>query len=390
MNNKIVILGGGFAGIEAAIKLKKYGYNPTLISNRNYLFIYPISIWIPVNKKSFKDVSIPLKKLSSKHNFNLIIDEVTNIDTHNSKITLSNKSIDYDYAIIAMGMSKLQNKGIENTLSICGKPDDSIKIKDRLQSLIKDGGGKIAIGFGGNPNDPTATSVRGGPAFELLFNFSSYIKKKKLRDKFEITFYAPMKEPGKKMGDNAFEKLNGFFRKYNIKSKVGTKITEFTNNSVVFEDNTILESDLIIYIPGGNGHPVVRNSSLPQNEAGFIKIDNHCKVEGVDDVYAIGDISALQGPAWAAKQGHIAEVMADVAVYNIHNHINRNDERKGYQDHLNIICVMDTGDGAAFIYRKGDFNVILPLPIIGHWLKKGWGFYYKNSKLKRIPRFSGI
>jgi sulfide:quinone oxidoreductase len=41
---------------------------------------------------------------------------------------------------------------------------------------------------------------------------------------------------------------------------------------------------------------------------------------------------------------------------------------KGYQEHLSILCVMDTGDGAAFVYRKGDKAFLLPMPFIGHWL----------------------
>ena len=199
-----------------------------------------------------------------------------------------------------------------------------------------------------------------------------------------------MKEPGKKMGSSALKKLDAFFNRYNIKTRIGKKIREFNQNNVVFEDNSKLESDLIIYIPGGSGHPVLINSELPTSEAGFINIDDNCKVIGFDNVYAIGDSSALQGPSWVAKQGHIAEVMADVAVFNIHNSIINNAARKGYQHHLNIICVMDTGDGAAFIYRKEDSDMLLPLPIIGHWLKKLWGFYYKNSKLGRIPRIPGM
>jgi len=65
-----------------------------------------------------------------------------------------------------------------------------------------------------------------------------------------------------------------------------------------------------MYIPAGSGHPVMQNSDLPLSEAGFIKIDYHSKVDGLNNVYAVGDIVALQGPDWAAKQGHIAEVMA--------------------------------------------------------------------------------
>ena len=58
----------------------------------------------------------------------------------------------------------MKHKGIENTLSICGKPEVSLAIRDELDRLIEKGSGKIAVGFGGNPKDKSA--VRGGPGFE--------------------------------------------------------------------------------------------------------------------------------------------------------------------------------------------------------------------------------
>ncbi len=389
-HQRIVILGGGFAGVEAAIKLREYGYAVTLISNRDYLFVYPVSIWIPVKKVSFNDVKISLQVLAQKHGFELIIDEVTQIKSAENKVVLGKSVIAFDYLLVAMGMGKLNMKGLEFTHSICGKPTEAQVIQEELDRLVKRGYGSIAIGFGGNPADPTATSVRGGPAFELLFNFSHYLKKLNLRDKFQITFFAPMAEPGKKMGDKPYRKMDLFFSRYKIEVRKGKKITHFDSGEVHFEDNTVLKSDLIIFIPGGEGHPVIKNSDLPLSKAGFINIDEYCQVEDIPNIYAIGDITALRGPKWAAKQGHIAEVMAKTAAYNIHKQIQGKEKRKEYKKHLNIVCVMDSGDGAAFIMRAPDREIIIPLPIVGHWMKKFWGFYYKNSKLKRIPRIPGM
>lgn len=386
---RFIILGGGFAGVEAAIKMQKYGYEITLVSDRDYLFIYPVSIWIPVGKKKFENASLSLELLRKKHGFKLVVDAVTGIDTTSQKVVLkSGQTLGYDFLLIAFGMDKMRPKGIENTLSICGKPEESVKIKEQLEKLVKQGTGKIAIGFGGNPKDTSA--VRGGPAFEILFNFSHFLKKKGVRDKFEITFFAPMAEPGKRMGPKALRKMPAFLKRYGIKSKVGTKIKAFEKDGVLFVDESKLKSDLTVFIPGGSGHLVLKDSGLPLNEAGFIKIDDHCKVDGFENIYAIGDVAALGGPEWAAKQGHTAEVMADVAAYNIHQTILGSEKRIGYKKHLNIICVMDSGDGAAFVYRKGDKSMMIPLPIVGHWMKKGWGFYFKNSKLGRIPRIPGM
>ncbi len=82
--------------------------------------------------------------------------------------------------------------------------------------------------------------------------------------------------------------------------------------------------------------------------------------------------------------------MADVAAYNINNETEGIGKHKSYWAYLSIICVMDSGDEAAFIKLTKNSETIIPLPIIVHWIKKAWGFYYKNSKLGRMPRIPGM
>ena len=385
---KVLVLGGGFAGLEAAIYLRKYGFEVTMISDRDYLYVYPTSIWVPTGESSFEDVCLPLEKLKKVHGFTLIIDKIDSIKSAEKKVYGEKGTYDYEYLVVALGSGKVKHKGIENTLTICGAPEESLKIKERLDALIAQGSGKIAMGFGGNPKDPS--NVRGGPAFEVLFNVHNQLKKLGIRDKFELTFFAPMKEPGARMGPQALKMMDLFFNKLNIKKQVGKKITEFKENGIAFEDDIFIESDFTMFIAAGNGHPVLQNSDLPLNDAGFVKINDYCEVEGVENVYAVGDSAEVQGPDWRAKQGHIAEVMARNTAFNIKAKEEGSSERKGYKEHLNILCVMDSGDGAAFVYRNDKKGMMIPMPVIGHWMKKGWGWYYKNSKLNRIPRLPGL
>lgn len=135
---KIAILGGGIGGVEAAISLRGQGFSVTLISNRDYLFIYPMSIWIPTREKTFEDVSLPLSDLAKVHGFDLIIDEVVGINAKDSIFVLSkNGSVKYEYLIIALGSEKLYLKGMENTVSICGHPEESIGIRDKIDLLLQ-------------------------------------------------------------------------------------------------------------------------------------------------------------------------------------------------------------------------------------------------------------
>ncbi|MBN2870709.1 MAG: FAD-dependent oxidoreductase [Campylobacterales bacterium] len=387
---KVTIIGGGIAGVEAAIYYRKEGFDVELISDRSYVFIYPIAIWIPVKTTRFDDVAFSLDKIAARHGFKLTVDRVTSIDAETKTITLSEGGARaIDHLVIATGASKVKHEGIENTLSICGAPEQSLMLKDKIDALVAKGGGKIAFGFGGNPNDPSG--VRGGPGFELFFNLHHHLKKLGIRDKFEMTFFAPMASPGARMGEKALQLMDMMFKRNRFGAHYGKKIKRFDKDGVVFEDDSRLESDLTMFIPAGDGLELIKNSNLPQNGAGFVRINNYCEIEGVEGWYAIGDAAALEGPDWKAKQGHIAEVMARNAAHNSAVDAGlKSGEKKTYQDHLNILCVMDMGNGAGFVYRDDKKALLIPMPIVGHWLKIFWGWYYKLSKMGYIPRIPGM
>ncbi len=386
---KVLILGGGFAGVQTAIELQKKGiFEVTLVSDRDYLYLYPISIWVPVHLKDFDDVKVPMVNIQKKYHFNLVIDKVAHIQAIENKVVCENQILTYDYLVVAFGAEKMQHKGINHTLSICAKPEMAVEIRDRIDQLVNKGSGKIAIGFGGNPKDKSA--VRGGPAFELMFNIHNYLKGKNLRSNFELTFFAPMDEPGARMGKGALAMLDKMFSKYGIKKQFGKKITEFVADGVIFEDGSKLDSDFTMFIAAGTGPAALKNSDLPLSEAGFVKINDACQSTDFANVFAIGDIAAIEGPEWIAKQGHIAELMGRNAAYNIVEIEKGSTKRKGYQEHLNILCVMDTGDGAAFVFRNGTKAFMVPMPIVGHWMKKGWGVYSKMTKIGKFPRLPGL
>jgi len=393
---KVLILGGGFAALEAAISLRKEDFTVTVVSDRLYFYIYPTSIWVPTRVCEFDDVRVDLDRIANIHGFSLIIDPVASIEAAKKKVILHSGIVldDYDYLIVAMGAHKMKHPGIEHTLSICGAPEQSLALRERLDALMEKGSGKIAMGFGGNPKESSA--VRGGPAFELLFNVHTMLTKRALRDSFELTFFAPMPQPGARMGEKALTIMEKMFNKMKIERHFGKRFKQFDEAGITFEDDSRLDADLVMFIPAGNGHDVIKSSDLPTNEAGFVTVNDYGEVliEGEEatrsHIYAVGDVAAIEGPPWRAKQGHVAEVMARNAAFNIAALERGDHRRKGYREHLNILCVMDTGDGAAFVYRDDKRAFMLPLPIVGHWLKHGWGWYCKATKLGRFPRLPGL
>jgi sulfide:quinone oxidoreductase len=57
---------------------------------------------------------------------------------------------------------------------------------------------------------------------------------------------------------------------------------------------------------------------------------------------------------------------------------------------VGITCLLDMGNGAAYVHRDGAKEQMIPLPVVGHWMKKGWGAYFKASKRRMVPRIPGM
>jgi sulfide:quinone oxidoreductase len=388
MAKTALIAGGGFAGLEAAIQLRRAGLDVTLVSNRAFLFIYPTSIWVVTGERVLDQVTLDLADAARRHGFTFLEGSVESISAARRSVVVNGTERVADHLVVAMGGDRLRPKGIEQTFTLGGAPENVSRLHVALEALLARGSGRIAMGFGGNPKDGSA--VRGGPVFEVMFNVDTLLRRRGLRDAFELTFFAPMPSPGERMGKKAVGAIQSMLDRLGIARRFGKKIDRFEAGGVVFEDQSRLDADLVLFLPAGEGHPVVKASDLPRNEAGFVRIDDGCAVEGFPGVWAIGDAAALQGPDWRAKQGHVAEVMARVVASNVQALEAGRAGRESYRPHLGITCLLDTGNGAAYIHRDSEQERMVPLPVIGHWMKRAWGAYYKASKRKQIPRLPGM
>ncbi len=79
--------------------------------------------------------------------------------------------------------------------------------------------------------------------------------------------------------------------------------------------------------------------------------------------------------------------MARNVAYNISQKMQGIDSKQSYLGHLNILCVMDTGNGAAFVYRDDNGGKMIPMPIVGHLMKKGWVGIVKTLNLEKFQEF---
>jgi sulfide:quinone oxidoreductase len=384
---KVLVLGGGLAGVEAAItlnqKLQGTSHQVQLISDRDFLYIYPASIWLTVGKRTLEDLCLPIPQLAELRGFKFLQARVESIQTRSRLVKTDQEDLTYDYLVIALGGSKLAPQGIEHTRSVCRSPQDGLDIQQRFFQLVKQGHGTIACGYSGNPED--ATAVRGGPMFEVIFNFDHYLRQQGLRNQFQLIFFTPSPNPGQRLGEKGMAQISQVFRDRNIQTITGKKIQTFTPEGVVFQDGSQIAADLTVFTPGLTGNPVLQNSDLALTAAGFIPVNQHTQVLEDEHCYALGDSSYFDGPTWRARQGHLAEVMARTAAENIVSQLHGETPTATFEKEMNLLCMMDMGDEAIFVYRD-EKKSMAPRGAWAHWAKLAWEQYYKLNKYGKVPR----
>ena len=232
-------------------------------------------------------------------------------------------------------------------------------------------GGTIAIGFAGNPNEPSA--MRGGPMFEFLFGIDTLLRQQNRRDKFKIVFFSPAPQPGNRLGPKALAGIMAEMDRRGIERHIGHKMKGFEANKVKTEGGEFA-ADLILFMPGMTGNLWFDNTTLPRSEGGLVKADRHCKVEGWDKVYVAGDSGSFPGPDWMPKQAHMADLQAEAAAKNILADLKGQSANATFR--VELMCIIDAVNTGTLVARNEKRSISLPSSRVFHWLKRGFEWHY--------------
>jgi sulfide:quinone oxidoreductase len=277
--------------------------------------------------------------------------------------------IENDGLIIASGGRFIKKlPGIEHAITPCEGIAATVKIRERLAALES---GTIAIGFSGNPKEPSA--MRGGPMFEFLFGIDRQLRLEKRRDKFKLIFFTPAQKPGQRLGPKAVEGLIKEMEKRDIETHLGHKMVSFSSSSVTTENGSF-DADLILFMPGMTGNQWFDQTSLPRSPGGLIKADQHCQVEGMERVYVAGDSGSFPGPDWMPKQAHMADLQAAAAAQNLLAEFRGETPSETFK--VELVCIVDSQTSGMLVARTMKRNIVMPNMVIFHWLKRFFEWWY--------------
>lgn len=362
--SRITVVGSGFAGLTAIRHLRQRDPDAeiTLVSPKPEFVYLPSLIWLPTGQRQPEDIVVPLEDFLDRHRVQYHEASATGLDLGGRLLLTDKGEVENDAILIGTGGRFLKKlPGIEHAITPCEGVDSAMRIKMAVENTE---GGTIAFGFAGNPNEPQA--MRGGPMFEFLFSIDTLLRKQGRRDRFELVFFSPAPEPGKRLGPKAVGRLLAEMERRGIKTHLGHKLKSFSEDKVTTEGGEF-PADLILFMPGMTGNPWFDNTELTRSEGGLLKADAQCRVEGAERVYVAGDSGSFPGPEWMPKQAHMADLQAEAAVQNMLAELNGQSATAGFKAEL--MCIVDSMDKGMLVSRNEKRAWSLPRSRIWHWSK---------------------
>ena len=365
---RIVVLGAGIGGVPMAYEMKELvgkGHEVIVISDSPTFHFVPSNPWIPPKWRKPEDLKIELAPVFKKKGIEFVQKAATKVDPENNKVHLAdNTAVDYDYLIIATGprlaFDEVPGLGPEGyTSSVCHVDHAAIAAQD-WEKFMEDPG-PIVVG-----------AVQGascfGPAYEYLMILETELRKRKIRDKVQMTFVTSEPYIGHLglggVGDTK-GLLESALRDKTIKWITNAKVDKIEQGMMyvteVDDEGKEKQKHEVPFkhsmmLPAFTGVDAVRNVDVEGlvNPRGFVIVDEHQRNPTFKNIYSVGVCVALPPvektplPVGTPKTGYMIESMVTATAHNIKEELDGKEPSE--LPSLSALCLADLGDtGVAFL-----------------------------------------
>ncbi|NRQ48682.1 NAD(P)/FAD-dependent oxidoreductase [Aeromicrobium stalagmiti] len=321
----VVVVGGGFGGIAAVRKLKRADVDVTLIDRHNYNTFNPLLYQVATASLNPGDITWFLRAIRAKQsNVRFLKGTVISMD-HDAKTLQLDGGLDvkYDQLVIAVGVTAnfFGIPGAEQYSMPLYRRSQALAVRDKMFANLEDAAinGQdrdlriIVVGGG-------ATGVETAGAFAELRNNDMPTTYPELDTKrVHITLIEMLPHVLGPFHPKLRDYARNSLEKRDVDLRLETAVKEVREDGVLVEHNgeqEFLPAGIVVWASGITAHSTVKEWSVPQGRGGRIETDEHLRVKGMTDVYAIGDVSVspdepLPQLAQPAIQGgkHVAKVI---------------------------------------------------------------------------------
>lgn len=309
---KIVILGGGFAGISAAKKLLKYKkvhqLNITLIDKKDFQLFTPALYEVATSEAPKQKVIIPYKDIFDKR-ISVVKGSVHSIDNKKQIVKLSSgEELSYDFLLVALGSEPAYYNipGLKEHSITLKTLEDALKIKNTIKDMCCKEGVckrqvKVVIGGGGFAGTELAAEL-------LSYKDRLAVQNHLERDCLDISVIQGSDRLLKELDEHVSVIAQKRMKNSQMHFCFGAHIKEVTNTHVLTDDGKKYPYDLLLWTGGVMPNNHLHHESFPLTKRGQIAVNTSLNVQNYDNVFAAGDISGFVDPKSGASAPGVAQV----------------------------------------------------------------------------------
>lgn len=299
---RVVIIGGGFGGINAAKKLRKKGFQIVLFDKHNYHTFQPLLYQVATAGLQPDSIAGPLRNIFQGHeDFHFRLFKVIGIDPENKKVITTAGELHFDYLIIAGGTTPnyYGNQQIQQYSIPLKSIPDALNLRSQFMQVLEQAEVTedpvrrkslltfVLVGAG-----PTGVETAGALAELRKYVLPKDYPSLNLKE-MEIHLVEGNNRVLPPMSEKASARAKKDLEKLGVVLHLNTLVDSYDGHTIRFKDRQQIQTSTVVWSAGvmSAAFPGLNNEWL---ERGRIIVDEHCRVPQAPYIFAVGDIAVMK------------------------------------------------------------------------------------------------
>lgn len=340
---KIVVIGGGFAGLNFSKKIDKKKFDVLIIDRNNYHSFPPLFYQVVSGGIEPSGISFPLRreitKRSMRNGVSYNMATVTEIDTDAHTVTTDIETVKYDKLIIAAGTTNnfFNMPQLKDSVYTLKSTSEAIRCRNDVLCQLekasvepdKEKRRKLLnfVIIGGGPSGVEVAGALGEMKRYIIPREYPHLD----RNEVNITLIEGSDRVLRTMSERSSAEAKKYLESLLVTVTLGHNMKDYTNNVITLDNDEQLDASLVIWTAGVKGVDFkFAGDKVKPVRGNRIEVDGNCRVKGVDDVYALGDIAYMVTDSNPNGHPQLAQVALQQGAM-VARDLNRGEARKEFR-----------------------------------------------------------
>ena len=324
---RVVVIGGGLGGLRVVKALRKSEFQVVLIDKNNYHQFPPLIYQVSSAGLEPSNISFPFRRsLQDREDFFFRMGEVLSIDGKEKALQTTFGTVHYDYLVIAAGATTnfFGNENIEKNALPMKTVTEAMKLRNTLLENLEKA--EVTTDELELQELMTVVVVGGGPSGVEIAGAMAEMKRVVVphdypdldSKKIQIILVNSGDRLLKSMDEASSARAERDLRGMGVNVMLGKRVTDYRDKVIYMNDGSTIPAATVIWVSGIRACEIASTPEMTKGAGGRIVTDTHLRVKGLDDVFAIGDVSIVEGdekyPKGHPQLAQVAMQMADYVV----------------------------------------------------------------------------